>query len=712
MLKNMKISSKLGVGFGLVLLLFGVAVFFSWMSISAVQRDIAFLRQVTRALEIANLTNDTVSFIRAGIRDLHYSESDEDIESLEKRFGELSERIESAKKLYAEQPRLSVLGLAPDLENSLQNSAVNLGKYADMLRGKRTAMRKLDGGLNAIQNLFTGVVNSQLQVARNAVKKAAQEATKGGAEAAAKVNALSAEVDQVKEAQDLLVHLLTAAWRYREGVEELDISILNSVVPQLEGLEAAVNKFTEESTLPAVKARLRQTGGAFKMFKSAFAEVLSAVNDSDPLYQALLKEGLEMVGVADRILGSGIASLNQLSQEGYDSLGRAVLLLIVLAFVAIVVGMVIAFLIARTIHKPMNRVVELVTNARDGDMSIVREDFDHEGNDEFGELGDALSEMFESLRTAIGEIHENADASTGKAATMREDAEKNLEGANKVLQAVGEAVKLMESNSTSLQESNARTEEMSAASMTSAQAATDCAEFISNMTTVANTATATVQEAIANMAVLQQKTDESGQKLQGLVDSVDRIGEFIGVITSIANQTNLLALNAAIEAARAGEAGRGFAVVAESVRKLAEESGRSAETVRELMSDLQGGAEDTKSASSETTDLLARTVEKANEAKAALAEAMGEIDKANDRIQNIAAVAQEQAASSREIAEGIDGVTKATAEILENLEDIRTAMSETESGAERAARISDEQTRLAQGLRDSLSMFKVEKDED
>ncbi|MBR1486341.1 MAG: methyl-accepting chemotaxis protein, partial [Synergistaceae bacterium] len=251
-------------------------------------------------------------------------------------------------------------------------------------------------------------------------------------------------------------------------------------------------------------------------------------------------------------------------------------------------------------------------------MTIVRDDFHYEGHDELGHLGDALSDMFLALRTAISDIRDNANTSTDKASTMHEDATANLDGANKVREAVANTVKLMETNSASLEQSNAGTEEMSAASMTSAQAATDCAEFISNVTGVANTATQAVQDAIANMTVLQEKTTESGEKLQGLVDSVDKIGEFIGVITSIADQTNLLALNAAIEAARAGEAGRGFAVVAESVRKLAEESGRAADSVRGLMSDLQDGARNTKSASDATAELLIQTVEKANGAKDSL----------------------------------------------------------------------------------------------
>ena len=714
MLKNVRISAKLGIGFGMVLLLFGAAVFFSWVSISAVQKDIAFLGEVSKALRLANEMNGTVSFIRDGIRDLRYSESEEDVEALRVRFTELKSRMEAAQKLYAEEPRLNTLALVADLEGNLQKSTENLEKVGEMIRSKTTAMRKLGGGLNAVQNLLNGVVNSQYQATHSEIRKIAQElkGSLSGEAAAARVSELEVEVERARESQELLVHLLAAAWHYREGVEELDSSILNSVVTQLDGLENAVTHFADSTKLPAIQKRLQQSKGAFAVFKSSFAEVLQAVDETGPLFQDLLKNGLAMVKVADQIMNSGVASLNELTYEGYRSLSKAVWLLVILAVVAIIVGMVIALLIARTIRKPLVRVVELVAKARDGDMSIIRDDFEHEGHDELGTLGDALSEMFDSLRTAIAEINENADASTEKAETMREDAGRNLEGANHVRKSVTEAVKLMESNSSELQESNAGTEEMSAAAMTSAQAATDCAEFIANMTKVANRAAETVQEAIENMALLQKKTEESGEKLQGLVDSVDRITEFIGVITSIAGQTNLLALNAAIEAARAGEAGRGFAVVAESVRKLAEESGHAAENVRGLTGALQDGARDTKAASEETSTLLVQTVQKAHDARDALSEAMGEIDKANDRIQNIAAVAEEQAASSREIAGGIDKVTRATAEIVEHLEDIKTAMDRTAAVAERTTGIADEQAQLAEDLRDSLSLFKVTREDE
>ena len=77
MLNNFKITGKLTIGFGIVLALFGVAVFFSWTSISAVQSDVAYLQKVvdTTVTLAVKLTNQ-ISWIRACVRDLKFSESE------------------------------------------------------------------------------------------------------------------------------------------------------------------------------------------------------------------------------------------------------------------------------------------------------------------------------------------------------------------------------------------------------------------------------------------------------------------------------------------------------------------------------------------------------------------------------------------------------------------------------------------------------------
>ncbi|MBQ7576809.1 MAG: HAMP domain-containing protein [Synergistaceae bacterium] len=697
MLNNFKITGKLTIGFGIVLILFGVAVFFSWTSISGVQSDVAYLQVVVdNTVKIAVELTNTISWIRAGIRDLKFSESDEDMERLNGFLTTLRTSLEKGKQMYAQNPTLKSLASLAEMENIIRNTESTMAKVFQMIRTKRSTSEVLNQEIDKMTSLLSNVIDMQYQITLNTLKSNLESAD------------FETDFQRIRLLEDLRTTFVQVARKYAIAMYRRDVKMMNEIVQQLVNGENSYNRFYEQARFKEVKDIMAAGRGTFTTLKNAFDAIHNSFIQTEPAFAALLADGLNLVNISNKITDDGTQRIVDLSQGAHDSLGSTMTLVISLAAAAIFIGIGIALYIAKSISKPLGRVVELCGNARDGDMSITRDDFNYVGKDELGELGDALSEMFAALSTAIGDIRGLAIDSHEKAGAMKEDAGKNLDYANNVRSSVANVVKLMENNSSSLQESNAGTEEMSAASMTSAQAATDCAEFISNMTTVTGNAVDTVKEAIANIAILQRKTKESGVKLQELVESVNKITEFVGEITSIADQTNLLALNAAIEAARAGEAGRGFAVVAESVRKLAEDSSRAAENVRSLIETLQTSASETKTSSDETSILLDETTEKANGAQDSLAEAMSQIDKANDRIQNIAAVAQEQAASSREIAAGIDNVTKSTTEILEHLESIKNDMDETASIAERAAQGAVDQTGLVESITEALSTFKIE----
>ena len=702
MLNNFKITGKLTIGFGIVLALFGVAVFFSWTSISAVQKDVQYLQKVvdTTVTLAVKLTNE-ISWIRACVRDLKFSESDADMERLQGYFTNLRALVNEGNQMLAQsrQEGNTLTALAdnlPAMENTISKATSTMEKTFTMIRNKRTVSATLNKEIDKMIELLNNVIDKQYEITLGNLKK-----TLEGVD-------FETDINRIRQAEALMTAFAVTARNYAVALNTRDAKMMNDIVQQLINGENMYNRYYEGSRFPEVRNIMSAGRGTFTTLKNGFNDVLNSFTQTEPAFAELLAAGLELVQASNKITDAGTQRIVDLSKDVNDSLGSTMTLLIGLAVAAIVIGIGIALYIAKSISKPLGRVVELCGNARDGDMSITRGDFHYEGKDELGNLGDALSEMFNSLSTAISDIRGLAVESHEKAGSMKEDAGKNLDYANNVRSSVANVVKLMENNSSSLQESNAGTEEMSAASMTSAQAATDCAEFISNMTTVTGNAVDTVKEAIANIVILQKKTKESGIKLQELVENSNKISEFIGEITSIADQTNLLALNAAIEAARAGEAGRGFAVVAESVRKLAEDSSRAAENVRGLIESLQISVRETKTSSDETAVLLDETTEKANHAQDSLGEAIGQIDKANDRIQNIAAVAQEQAASSREIAAGIDNVTKATTEILEHLESIKNDMDETALIAERAAQGAVDQTGLVESITESLSQFKIE----
>ncbi|HEY9205404.1 MAG TPA: methyl-accepting chemotaxis protein, partial [Candidatus Methanoperedens sp.] len=166
------------------------------------------------------------------------------------------------------------------------------------------------------------------------------------------------------------------------------------------------------------------------------------------------------------------------------------------------------------------------------------------------------------------------------------------------------------------------------------------------------------REVAQKMAEIQTTVDNSGKVIKELDAKSQRIGEIIGVITTIADQTNMLALNAAIEAARAGNHGRGFAVVADEVRKLAEESRTSANQITELVKEVQKGtkqAVESMERGTKTVNEGARTIENSVASINRIVKAAGEVAA---MVQEIAATAEIQYASVEEVTVSVEDVSQ------------------------------------------------------
>ena len=151
--------------------------------------------------------------------------------------------------------------------------------------------------------------------------------------------------------------------------------------------------------------------------------------------------------------------------------------------------------------------------------------------------------------------------------------------------------------------------------------------------------------------------------MERITATSQEIGNIIGEIEEIASQTNLLSLNAAIEAARAGEAGRGFAVVADQIRKLAEDSARSAVNTKKLIESSLAEVEQGNQITERTTKVmqevivglnqLAQGAEASSRNSVQQAEMMEQlelgVEQISEVVQGNSAIAEEVAATSEEL---------------------------------------------------------------
>jgi methyl-accepting chemotaxis protein len=222
---------------------------------------------------------------------------------------------------------------------------------------------------------------------------------------------------------------------------------------------------------------------------------------------------------------------------------------------------------------------------------------------------------------------------------------------------------------------------------------------------------AAIGRAAATLVTVGDRVSSTAATVRSLGEASEQIGEFVEAIGRIARQTNLLALNAAIEAARAGEHGKGFAVVAEEVRKLAEESGRSAKDVNQTIATVRDQIRQAMQAMADGEQEVRNVGHVAAEADSAMREMSDGIGRIAEVIAEAAVVSREQSQTMTSLAASIAGAQHSASEAEVRAQQASEVAVRHAGALDAVSQTSRELAALAERLQQSIARFSVTRSE-
>nr|WP_307943891.1 methyl-accepting chemotaxis protein [Pseudomonas mosselii] len=586
-LGNVSVNRKLGIGFGLVLLLTLGITFTGWLGIDSVTSrgdklgNISVIHQYTQDLRLARLGYER-------------NRDDVAVAELEKALANLERQV---------QFMLGQIELPADRQR--------LDKQQDAVRQYQQAFTELkQAGLRREASRAT--LGDSADKAAELIAKVQQRLLQGG------------DIQQYQEVVQVAALLQQARFQVRgytySGKAEFQQTALGAIDQAMTVLKALPGKLPGEFA-----ASLDDAASALAAYRDAVNQFGNAQTASEQALARMAAQGQVLLSASQEMTVSQTTVRDQGTQQAKTLLAGATAL-------ALLLGVLAAFAITRQIIVPLRQTLAAAERVAGGDL---RQDLKADRRDELGQLQASMQRMTQGLRELIGGIGDGVTQIASAAEELSAVTEQTSAGVNNQKVETDQVATAMNEMAATVQEVARNAEQASEAALMADQQAREGDKVVG--------------EAISQIERLAGEVVNSSEAMSQLKAESDKIGSVLDVIKSVAQQTNLLALNAAIEAARAGEAGRGFAVVADEVRSLAQRTQQSTEEIEELIASLQNGTERVASVMDSSRALTDSSVELTRRAGDSLGTITRTVSSIQSMNQQIATAAEQQSAVAEEI---------------------------------------------------------------
>ena len=455
-----------------------------------------------------------------------------------------------------------------------------------------------------------------------------------------KLKAVRAEVLQVAEHYGTLVSSPEERTKYDQALSEI-----KNYSQKMDEFLAQASSFSEEQ----MAVYLRDVNGPIARQVQASISDLIAINEK------------------------GSKTAVQAAASEHDA---ARLFTWVLMVSSVLIAVVVARLLTRSIINPVRELLVSTGKIADGDLRVA---IAISGNDELTELQRSTATMQMNLKSTLQHISEASGQLASAAEEMSAITRESTAGIERQSQETDQAA-------TAVNQMTAAVEEVARNAVSASQSTQDSQRS-------ANVGMERVTQTIASIEKLSTTVQQTGVEVEGLAKQAQDIARVVEVIRSIAEQTNLLALNAAIEAARAGEQGRGFAVVADEVRALAHRTQTSTQEIEQMIAKIQSCSSEAVASMALNRNEAVDSLKVAHEAGVAITQITQAITDINERNLMIATASEEQA----QVARSVD----------QNLISIRDLSIQSSSAAGQTSVASQELSRLAVDLKQIVAKFAV-----